>query len=114
MYNHPLFVERMTLHTQLMGKRFSAKQMHQFGFVNAIFPKENLLITVLELLKPHTRYTLNTTIDTKKLVRSDRERELLLETNEREFAMLYEKLISKEHADAVRRYAGQSSSFLSV
>ncbi|CAO3610230.1 unnamed protein product [Cunninghamella blakesleeana] len=90
----------------LLGRRFSAKEMEDCGFLR-ILPEQDFHQQVLKLATQAADYSVEAMKVTKELVRGV-DRNLLLETNEREMERLVERMGSPDSFESIMKFVEES------
>ncbi|RKP06299.1 ClpP/crotonase-like domain-containing protein [Thamnocephalis sphaerospora] len=88
----------------LMGRQLNAEEMVHAHMASRLLPSENFFDRVLELALEAARLPPNAIRQSKALVRSEQERQLLKEVNHREMKLLIERMLSEECHQAVVQF----------
>ena len=91
----------------LMGRQFTAPELHKAGFIGEILPEATFHENVMKLATDAAQFSLEALKTTKRLIR-DVDRELLLKVNNEEFDRLAERKISQEYLDSVHKFVEEA------
>lgn len=87
----------------LMGRKFTAKELVECGFISRTLPVDGFHKKVLELAEEAANFSGEALAVTKKLIR-DVDRQQLLKVNEVEMLELTERMKSKESLDSIMKF----------
>lgn len=86
-----------------MGRKFTAKELVECGFISRTLPVDGFHKKVLELAEEAANFSGEALAVTKKLIR-DVDRQQLLKVNEVEMLELTERMKSKESLDSIMKF----------
>ncbi|KAI8814728.1 ClpP/crotonase-like domain-containing protein [Cladochytrium replicatum] len=93
----------------LLGRKCTAKEFEEWGFISRILPADSFLEQVLEIATRAASLPRNAVLQTKNLVKVTMQDELLA-ANRREMKLLTERMMSEETMNAIANFLMKKAS----